>query len=89
MDTTSYSTNLFEGKKGEFRVYCDMDTDPEYIETVIHHDSENRKYVNGYPNPGDYVHYVSYHGLNVNQLKALKVSIVLGNKTSCNMSVKV
>ncbi len=46
---------------GAFSVECRMDDDPDYIITMIHHDTETRFYVTGYDVIGSYRCNITYH----------------------------
>ena len=51
-----------------------MSSDPDYVISVIHHDSETKMYVTGFPNPGSYIHEINY-AATVAQIVAMKVRL--------------
>ena len=51
-----------------------MDSDPGHVITIVHHDSESRMYVTGHPNPGSYLHQLTY-AATVPQLTAMKTYV--------------
>ena len=59
-------------------------SDPDYVLTTIHHDTEYRKYITGFSAVGSYIQYVDYYGVTTTQLKALKEQSV-----SCEQFVSV
>ena len=59
-----------------------MNSDPDFITTIIHHDLESRMFVTGHQDPGSYEQRVNYFGVSIEQLKLLKVIVLIG-KTKC------
>ena len=62
-----------DGARGlaPFTVYCDMSDKNGVGVTVISHDSESRRHVNGYGSPGSYSRDIHYTGASLSQLASL------------------
>ena len=50
-----------------------MTSDANNIITIMHHDTENRKYVTGYVSPGSYLVHIDYYGVTEAHLKAVQM----------------
>ncbi len=63
-----HSVALLFGLSGAFSVECRMDEDPDYIITLVHHDTETRFYVTGYDVIGSYRRNITYYGATTAQV---------------------
>ena len=61
-----------------------MESDSGHVVTSIHHDGEERIYLSGYDNVGDYERHFEYYGVNMDSLVALK-----NNSLYCRQYMKV
>ena len=69
---------------GPIRVECEMASATGHVVTTIHHDGEERIYVSGYDNVGEYERYFQYYGVDKDSMEALK-----NNSLFCRQFMKV
>ncbi len=62
------SVTLLFCSSGAFSVECRMDENPDYIITLVHHDTETRFYVTGYNAIGSYRRDITYYGATTTQV---------------------
>ena len=61
-----------------------MESDPDHVITIVHHDAEDRHYLSGFDPPGTYVRDVKYYGVSREQLKDIDALSI-----SCQQSLKI